>query len=100
MATRIMHGRPIPSECEVIEVTTIKEDRRFEDLDYPDNEEGIEKLKDPKGNFILWSRNNIILKTCSSPIVSLQSREVESTPTCQNNIHNTVQFTPSSQNPP
>jgi hypothetical protein len=27
-------------------VTTIREGREFEDFDYPDKEEGIEKLKD------------------------------------------------------
>jgi hypothetical protein len=35
MATHIVHGRPIPSECVVIELTTIRESREFEDLDYP-----------------------------------------------------------------
>jgi hypothetical protein len=53
IATRIMHGQPVPSECVVVEVTTIREVREFEDLDYPDEEEGIEKLKDAKRNFIL-----------------------------------------------
>jgi hypothetical protein len=70
MATRIMHGRPIPSECAVVDVTTIREGREFEDLDYIDEEEGIEKLKDAKGNFILWPRKDTILKIYSSPIVS------------------------------
>jgi hypothetical protein len=53
MATRIIHGQPVPSECVVVEVTTIREVREFGDLDYPDEEEGIEKLKDAKRNFIL-----------------------------------------------
>jgi hypothetical protein len=53
MATRIMHGWPVPLECAVVEVTMIREGHEFEDLDYPDEEEGIEKLKDAKGNFIL-----------------------------------------------
>jgi hypothetical protein len=53
MATHIMHGQPIPSECAVVEVTMIKEGHEFEDLDYLDEEEGIEKLKDAKENFIL-----------------------------------------------
>jgi hypothetical protein len=100
MATCIMHGQPIPSECAVVEVTTIKEGHEFEELDYPDEEEGIEKLKDAKENFILWPRKDIILKTRSSPIVSPQSREDESTPTSQNTICSTAQFTPPSQNPP
>jgi hypothetical protein len=50
MTTRIMHGQPIPSECAMVEVTTIREGREFDDLDYPDGEEGIEKLKDAKEN--------------------------------------------------
>jgi hypothetical protein len=54
MTTRIMHGRPILSECAVVEVTTIREGHEFEDLDYPNEEKGIEKLKDAKENFILY----------------------------------------------
>jgi hypothetical protein len=53
MATHIMHGRSIPSECAVVEVTTIREGHEFEDLYYPDKEEEIEKLKDAKGNVII-----------------------------------------------
>jgi hypothetical protein len=34
----------------VFEVTTIREAHEFEDIDYPNEEEGIEKLKDAKGN--------------------------------------------------
>jgi hypothetical protein len=37
----------------VVEVTTIKEGREFEDLDYPDEDEGIEKLVVAKVTFIL-----------------------------------------------
>jgi hypothetical protein len=70
MATCIMHDRSVPSKCVVVEVTTIREGHEFEDLDYPDEEEGIEKLKDAKGNFILWPYKDIIIKTHSSPIVS------------------------------
>jgi hypothetical protein len=99
-ATRIMHGWPILSECAVVEVTTIREGREFEDLDYLDKEEGIVKLKDTKGNFILWPHKDIIRKTRSSPIVSLRSREDEGTPTSQNTVHSTAAFTPPSQNPP
>jgi hypothetical protein len=53
MAARIMHGWPIPSECAVVEVSKTREGHEFEDLDYPLGEEGIEKLKGVKGNFIL-----------------------------------------------
>jgi hypothetical protein len=53
MLGRIMCGPPIPSECVVVEVTTIREGHDFEDLDYPNEKEGIEKLKDAKWSFIL-----------------------------------------------
>jgi hypothetical protein len=53
MSSRLVHGRPVPSECAVVEVTTIREGHEFEDLDYPNEEEGIENMKDAKGNFIL-----------------------------------------------
>jgi hypothetical protein len=35
MPSHILHGRPVPAECAVVEVTTIREGREFEDLDYP-----------------------------------------------------------------
>jgi hypothetical protein len=60
---------------------------------------GIVKLKDAKGNFILWPRKDIIIKTHSSPIVSPLSREGEGTPTSQNTIRSTAAFTPC-ENPP
>jgi hypothetical protein len=100
MATRIMHGRPIPLECAVVEVTMIREGCEFEDLDYLDEEEGIEKLKDAKGNFMLWPHKDIILKTHSSPIVSPQNRDDEGTPSSQNTLHSTARFNAPSQNPP
>jgi hypothetical protein len=37
----------------VVKVTTIREGHEFEDLDYPDKDEGIEKLVDANGTFIL-----------------------------------------------
>jgi hypothetical protein len=100
MATCIMHSRPIPLECVVVEVTTIREGREFEDFDYLDQKEGIEKLKDVKGNFILWPCKDIILKTHSSLIVSPLNKEDEGTPTSQNTLCSTIGFTPPSQNPP
>jgi hypothetical protein len=100
MATSIMHGWSVLSECVVVEVTTIREGHEFENLDYPDEEEGIMKLKDAKGNFILWPRKDIIIKTHFSSIVSSQNREDEGTPTSQDTIHNTAAFTLPSQNPP
>jgi hypothetical protein len=73
----IMHGLSIPSECAMVEVTTIREGCEFENLDYPDEEKGIEKQKYAKGNFILWPCKDIILKTCSSLIVSPHSKQDE-----------------------
>jgi hypothetical protein len=53
MPSRILHGRPVQVECAVVEVTTIRKGREFEDLDYPNEEVGIEKLVDAKETFIL-----------------------------------------------
>jgi hypothetical protein len=81
MPSRILHGRTIPVECAVVEVTTIKEGHEFEDLDYPNEDERIEKLVDAKGTFILWPHKDIIVKTYSSMIVSPRSIEAGGTPT-------------------
>jgi hypothetical protein len=53
MLSRILHGRPVPAECAVVKVTMIREGRQFKELDYPDRDEGFEKLVDAKGTFIL-----------------------------------------------
>jgi hypothetical protein len=53
MPNHIHHGRPVPVECAVVKVTMIREGHEFEDLDYPDEDERIEKLVDAKGTFIL-----------------------------------------------
>jgi hypothetical protein len=37
----------------VVKVTTIREGCDFKDFDYPDEDEGNEKLVDPKETFIL-----------------------------------------------
>jgi hypothetical protein len=73
MPSYILYGRPVPVKCVVVEVTTIRDGREFEDLDYPDEDEGIEKLVDVKGTFIILPHKDIIAKTRSSPIVSPQS---------------------------
>jgi hypothetical protein len=65
----------------MVEVTTISEGREFDDLGYPNEEEGIEKLVDAKGTFILWPCKDIIVKTHLSSIVSPQSIETRATPT-------------------
>jgi hypothetical protein len=76
MPSRILHGRPVPAECVVVKVITIREGREFEDLDYPYEDEGIEKLIDAKVTFILWPCKDIIVNTCLSLIVSPQNTEV------------------------
>jgi hypothetical protein len=81
MPRRIHHGRPIPAECAMVKVTMIRESHEFEDLEYPDEDEGIEKLVDAKGIFILWPCKDIIVKTCSSLIVLPRSTEARGTPT-------------------
>jgi hypothetical protein len=53
MPEHIHHGQPVSVECKVVEVTTIRECCEFDDLDYPNEEEGIEKLVDAKETFIL-----------------------------------------------
>jgi hypothetical protein len=77
----ILHGQPIPIECVVVEVIMIREGHEFEDLDYPNKEERIVKLRDTKGTFMLWPRKDVILKTHSSSIVSPQSKEARNTST-------------------
>jgi hypothetical protein len=62
-----LHDQPIPVECAVVKVTTAREG------------EGIEKLVDAKGTFILWPHKDIIVKTHSLPIVSPRSTEVGGT---------------------
>jgi hypothetical protein len=79
--SRILHSRPVLAECAVVEVTTIREGHEFEDLDYANEDEGIEKLVDAKGTFILWPRKDIIVKTRSSSIVLPLSIKTWGTPT-------------------
>jgi hypothetical protein len=80
MPSRILHSLPILVDCAVVKVTMIT-GHEFEDLDYPDEEEGIEKLADAKETFILWPRKDIIIKTHSLQIVSPWSTKVGGTPT-------------------
>jgi hypothetical protein len=98
MPSYILHGRPIPAECIVVEVTMITEGHEFEEPDYPDEEEGIEKLLDAKGTFILWPCKDIIVKTCSSPIVSPWNIEVGGTST--SNMSKSAQNSDTSVTPP
>jgi hypothetical protein len=93
----IFHGRPVPVKCAVVEVTTIREGHEFENLDYPDEEEGIEKLIDAKGTFILWPRKDNIVKTHSSLIVLPWSTETGGTPT--SNMSKPTQITHPSATP-
>jgi hypothetical protein len=98
MSSRINHGCTVPVECAVVKVTTMREGCEFEDLDYPDEDEGIEKLVDAKGTFILWHCKDIIVKTRSSPIVSPRSTEDGGTPT--SNMPKPAQISHPSVTPP
>jgi hypothetical protein len=49
MPSCIYHGRPVLVECAVVEVTMIREGCEFKDLDYPDEDEGIENWLMLKG---------------------------------------------------
>jgi hypothetical protein len=98
MHSHIHHGRPVPAECAMVEVTKIREGREFKDLDYPDEDMGIEKLVDAKGTFILWPRKYIIVKTCSSPIISPQNSEAGGAPT--SNMPKPAQISQPSATPP
>jgi hypothetical protein len=76
MPSRILDGWPILVDYAMVEVTIIREGCEFEDLDYPNEEEGIEKLVDAKRTFILWPHKDIIVKTHLSSIVLPWSIEV------------------------
>jgi hypothetical protein len=76
----------------------IREGHEFEDLDYPDEDEGIEKLVDAKGTFILWPRKDIIVKIRSSLIISPWSTEAGGTPT--SNMSKPAQISHPSVTPP
>jgi hypothetical protein len=103
MPSGILYGRPGPAECEVVEVTMIREGCEFEDLDCPNEEERIEKLVEAKGTFILWPCKDIIVQTRSSSIVSAWSIEAGGTPTSHMSMpaHDppTSMMTPPSQVP-
>jgi hypothetical protein len=101
MPSYIHHVRLVPTEGAMVEMTTIREGHEFEDLDYPDEDKGIEKLVDAKGSFILWPRKDIIVKTHSSLIVFPQNTKAGGTPT--SNMPNTAKIchpsvTPHTQN--
>jgi hypothetical protein len=98
MPSCILYGRPVPTECTTVKVTTIRESCEFEDLDYPDEDEGIEKLLDAKVTFILWPRKDIIIKTRSSSIVLSRSTEAGGTPT--SNMPKPAQNSHTSVTPP
>jgi hypothetical protein len=82
----------------VVKVTTIREGHEYKDLDYPDEGEGIQKLVDAKGYFILWPRKDIIVKTHSSLIVLQWSIEVWDTRT--SNMSKPAQNSHTSATPP
>jgi hypothetical protein len=96
--SRKLHGRLVLVECAMIEVNTIRECHEFKNLDYPDEDERIEKLVDAKGTFILWPRKDIIVKIGSSAIILPWSTEVGGTPT--SNMPKPTQISHPSTTPP
>jgi hypothetical protein len=98
MPSHILHGRPAPVECAVVKVSMIREGREFEDLDYANEDDGIERLVDAKGTFILFPGKYIIVKTHSLPIVLPWSTKVGGTPT--SNLPKPVQNSHTSLTPP
>jgi hypothetical protein len=98
MPSHIHHDQSVPAECAVVKVTTIREGREFEDHDYPDEDEGIDKLNDAKGTFTLRPRKDIIVKTRSPSIISPQSTEAGGTPT--SNMPKPAQISHPSVTPP
>jgi hypothetical protein len=99
MPSHILHGQPVPTVCAVVEVTTIRECHQFVDLDYHNEDEGIDKLVDAKGTFILWPCKDIIVKIHSSSIVSPWSREAGGTLT-SNMLKSAQNEHPSATPPP
>jgi hypothetical protein len=100
MTTPIMHGQPIPSDCVVVELTMIREGHKLKDLDYPDKGEGIEKLKDPKGNFILWPHKDIILKLVPHRLFHRRTEGMRVLQLLKIPYAALPNFAPPSQNPP
>jgi hypothetical protein len=98
MPRHIHHGWPVLAECTVVEVTMIREGCEFEELDYLDEDEGIEKLVDAKWTFILWPRKDIIVKTHTSPIVLPWNTDAGDTTT--SNMLKAAQISQPSMTPP
>jgi hypothetical protein len=62
MPSRILHGWPIPTECAVVEVTTIREGRESENLDYLDEDGGIKNWLMLKGHSFSGPTKILLLK--------------------------------------
>jgi hypothetical protein len=61
MPSHILRGWPVPTECAVVKVTMIREGREFEDLDYPNEDEGKLRNKLMLNGFSLSGPAKILL---------------------------------------
>ncbi|GJN04913.1 hypothetical protein PR202_ga22497 [Eleusine coracana subsp. coracana] len=64
---RTFHNVTIPHECARVQIVKVDENYLSCDLDYPDEDEGIETLEDVVNHFILWPRREIVIHTIPSP---------------------------------
>jgi hypothetical protein len=63
MVGRTFHNAPIASDCAKVQVFRVIDDQYLDtELDYPNEDEAIEKLQDVVNNFILWDKRDIFLK--------------------------------------
>jgi hypothetical protein len=63
MVGLIFHNAPIASYCAKVQVLRVIDDQYLDTkLDYPNEDEAIEKLQDVVNNFILWNKRDIFLK--------------------------------------
>ena len=55
---------PIPQECARVQIIKVVDDKYLTcEIDYPNEEEGIETLEDAINQFVLWPRREIIIHT-------------------------------------
>jgi hypothetical protein len=57
MVSRTFHNAPIASDYAMVQVLRVIDDQYLDtELDYPNEDEAIEKLQDVVNNFILWNK--------------------------------------------
>ena len=64
MPGHTFHTVPIPQECARVQIIKVIVDKYLTcEIDYPNEEEGIETLEDAINQFVLWPRPEIIIHT-------------------------------------